>query len=183
MDMEVQVKRMKDAETKSLAGLEAKLWPIPDALLRSAWKHKAIRRKMKAAKNKEPIIQDEPPTEARWPHLRQVSPEPQYHRRKKQHDWESWQKVAELTGLCFCETYIPMVQQPGSVEMLAEATRILEEQSVPGRWYGKHISQSPEQMTKKVLEWGSCSDTHLTVKYNLRMMKPHLVGWVFLSVL
>ena len=89
MDMEAQLRRVKDAGPKSLAGLEAKLRPIPDALLRSAWKPDATRRKTKAPKNKGPIIQDEPSTGARWPHLRQVSPEPWHQRRKTQRDWES----------------------------------------------------------------------------------------------
>lgn len=51
--MEVQVSRVKDPGPKSLAGLEVKLWPIPDALLRSVSKPKAIRRKMKAPKIKD----------------------------------------------------------------------------------------------------------------------------------
>lgn len=101
MDMEVQVRRVKDAGPKSVAGFEAKLRPIPDALLRSAWKPEATRRKMEAPKNKGPVIQDEASTDARWPHLRQASPEPWHQRRKKQHEWESWQKVAELAGLRF----------------------------------------------------------------------------------
>lgn len=48
--MEIQARRVKDPGPKSLAGLEVKLWPTPDALLRSVWKPKAIRRKMKTPK-------------------------------------------------------------------------------------------------------------------------------------
>lgn len=81
--MEVQVRRVKGAGQKSLAVLEAKFWPIPDALLKSVWKPEATRRKTKAPKNKGHIIQDEPSTDARWPHLRQASPEPWHQRRKK----------------------------------------------------------------------------------------------------
>lgn len=74
---------------------------------------------------------------------------------KKQHDWESWQKARELGGLRFRATYIPMVQQPVQVEMLAEATKILGEQSAPWQigWNTQcwvNLFQSPEQMTKKV---------------------------------
>lgn len=107
---------------------------------------------MKAPKNKEPIIPDELSTDARWPHLRQVSPEPWHQRRKKQHDPESWHKVAELTGLCFCETYIPMVQQPGPVEILAEAMRTLGEQPAPWQMVGTHISKSRADDQKGVWE-------------------------------
>lgn len=48
--MDVQARRVKDPGPKSLAELEVNLWPIPDALLRSVCKPKAIRRKMKTPK-------------------------------------------------------------------------------------------------------------------------------------
>lgn len=48
-------------------------------------------KKNEGCKNNGPI-QDELPTGARWPHLRQVSPKPWHHRRKKQREWESCQK-------------------------------------------------------------------------------------------